>query len=75
METSAFELLVVPTLWVTFGSIVAGAALLSLIQTAEVVLQICGGSKRCSFEGSPAGPPTRLGRARPVKRGAVRFHG
>ena len=35
METSAFQLLIVPTFWVTFGGVVAGSALLFLMRTAE----------------------------------------
>jgi hypothetical protein len=41
METSAFDLLILPTLWVTFGGIVAGAGLLFMMQTIEKVIGTC----------------------------------
>ena len=38
METTAFDLLIVPTLLVTFGGIVAGAALLFLMRAIRALL-------------------------------------
>jgi hypothetical protein len=36
MGSSAFEVLIIPVLWTTFGGIVAGAAILSLMNAVQV---------------------------------------
>jgi hypothetical protein len=75
MDTTAFDLLVVPTLWVTLAGIVAGAALLFLIRTIENVIMHFSSESHSSeeFPGTSVDPLPRP--ARPVTRGAVRFHG
>jgi hypothetical protein len=75
METTAFDLLVVPTLWVTFGGIVVGAVLLFLMQGIENVLGHLGGPWR-EREKLPTTTRDLLSRpTRPVTRGAMRLHG
>ena len=74
MESSAFDLLVVPVLWGTLGSIGAGAALLVVMQTIEALLKTWTSATE-TWE-----PATRSGRApqfyRPVARAStIRVHG
>jgi hypothetical protein len=74
MESSAFDLLVVPVLWGTLGSIGAGATLLVVMQTIEALL------KKWVSAAATWEPATRSGRDpqfhRPVARGsAIRVHG
>jgi hypothetical protein len=75
METTAFDLLIVPTLWVTLGGIIVGAVLLSLIQSVENALKHLGGA-RDDREPFPTTARDLLPRpARHVTRRAMRLHG
>ena len=75
METTAFDLLIVPTLCVTFGGIVAGAALLFLMRTIETVLRHLSSASRSWLEFPPTvdDPPPRS--AHRVARRAIKLHG
>jgi hypothetical protein len=75
METSAFELFVVPTLWVTLGGLVVGTALLFLMRMVEGVLRSLAGAKPTWVERPAAGGAALHGRARAVPWTVVRIHG
>jgi hypothetical protein len=46
MDNSAFDLLIVPVLWGTLGSLVAGAAILGVINTTAALVGRVGRSLR-----------------------------
>jgi hypothetical protein len=76
MDSSAFDVLVVPILWGTVASIGAGAILLFVLRTVEAVLK-----QRFSIPESLQ-PTTRSGNSplpwgyrRAARRSAIRAHG
>jgi hypothetical protein len=75
METSAFDLLLVPILWGTFWGIVVGSALQLLMRALECVLEHAGRALRSWKEHSTIArePRPRLRRL-PIRR-PVRLHG
>jgi hypothetical protein len=76
MDSSAFDLLVVPILWGTLGSISAGAVLLLAMQTVEALLKHRV-STPASWEAEARSSRAPLPRTyRPAARGgAIRVHG
>jgi hypothetical protein len=75
MEATAFDLLIVPTLWVTFGGIVVGAVLLALMQWIENMLMHLAGAWREQEKFPPTGGDLLLRPARPVTHRKLTLHG
>jgi hypothetical protein len=75
MDTSAFDILIMPTLWVTFGGVVAGSALLFLMRTVENAVGHLSRASRSWREIGPiAGDPLPR-TTRRFARCATRLHG
>jgi hypothetical protein len=74
METTAFDILIVPTIWVTFGGIVVGSVLHLLMQGVENAIRHLSSARdeRESFLSTARDFLAR--RARPAGRGAMRLH-
>jgi hypothetical protein len=74
MDSSAFDLLVVPVLWGTLGSIGAGAALLVVMQTIEALLKKWVSAPGTREQGTRSGHDPQF--HRPAARGsAIGVHG
>jgi hypothetical protein len=66
MGESAFDVLIIPILWATFAGIVAGAAVLALINAVEAIAGHFPGPRT-----PPAGPIAARFRSRPSHRSPV----
>jgi hypothetical protein len=75
METSAFNIVVVPVLWVTLGGIVLGSVVLFLMRAVEMLLRQLGSASRSWDELRPVAHGPRPRHVRPVARRAMRLHG
>ena len=76
MGTSAFEILIVPVLWGTFGGCVAGAAIVVTMGAVEALIRRPDRAARASGAtgGLPAGAdgPARAGRSPVASKGRAR---
>jgi hypothetical protein len=75
VETTAFDLLIVPTISITFGGIVVGAVVLFVMQGVENVLRYLGSAWQEREKFPQTAPDLAPRPARPVTRRVMRLHG